>query len=217
MGPGLAEAGTSPMPTPIRTVTAMPPGLTASWLSTEARPLTDRATVALWPAASVPEDGETVSLPIRLEGSVIDHVTGPPDAVTVRLPPSSGLSTIVVGVTLSVPCAGGGGGGGGGGAAVAVLVGGLVAVLVAVALLVGGAGEPGAVPRPDEGAGVDGEGPPGGGGEPSAVGAGEPSAVGPGDRWTTPLAGTVRCPGAPGPIGSAPGVLPDVAPDVAPA
>jgi hypothetical protein len=201
------------MPTPITTVTPMPPGFTVSLLSTEARPLTDKATVALWPAASVPADGETVSSPIRLEGSVTDHVTGPPDAVTVRLPPSSGLSTIVVGVTLSVPCLGGGGGGGGVGAAVAVLV----AVLVAVALLVGGAGEPGAVPRPDEGAVADGEGPAGVGGEPPAAGEGEPSAVGAGDRWTALLAGTVRCPGAPGPLGWAPGVLPDVAPDVAPA
>jgi hypothetical protein len=193
----------------------MPPGFTVSWLSTEARPLTDRATVALWPAASVPEDGETVSLPIRLEDSVIDQVTGPPEAVTVRLPPSSGLSTIAVGVTLIVPGAGAGGGGGGG-AAVAVLVGVPVAVLVAVALPVGGAGEPGSVLGPEDGAVADGDGPAGGGGEPPAVGAGEPSAVGEGDRWTRLLAGTVRCAGAPGLLGRAPAAAPDVAPVLPP-
>lgn len=179
----------------------MPPGLTVSWLSTEARPLIDRATVALWPAASVPDDGETVSLPIRLADSVTDHVTGPPEAVTVRLPPSSGLSTIAVGDTLSVPGAGGGGGGGGGGAAVAVLVGVPVAVLVAVALLVDGAGAPGAVLWPEDGAVADADGPAPGCGEPPAVGAGEPSAEGEGERWTRLLAGTVRCPDAPGPLG----------------
>jgi hypothetical protein len=198
------------MPTPTKTVTAMPPGFTVSWLSTEARPLTDRATVALWPAASVPEDGEAVSLPIRLEDSVIDQVTGPPEAVTVMLPPSSGLSTIAVGVTLSVPAAGGGGGGGG--AAVAVLVGVPVAVLVAVAVPVGGAGELGSVLGPEDGAVPDADGPAGGCGEPPAVGAGGPSAVGEGDRWTRLLAGAVRCAGAPGLLGRAPADVPDVAP-----
>ena len=61
----------------------------------------------------------------------MDHVTGPPEAVSVRVPPSSGLTRIVLGVTLSVPGLGGGG---------VVL---LVAVAVGVALLVDGAGEPG--------------------------------------------------------------------------
>jgi hypothetical protein len=54
---------------------------------------------------------------------VMDQSTGPPDAVTVRAPPLSGLRTIDRGATLSVP--GGGGGGGGAGR------------------LVDGAGEPG--------------------------------------------------------------------------
>src|SRR2546427_12166827 len=87
----------------------MPPGFTVSWLSTDARPLTDRVTVTLWPDASVPAEGATVSLPIRLDGSVMDHVTGPPEAVSVKDPPVIGLSRIDLGATLSVPCFGGGG------------------------------------------------------------------------------------------------------------
>ena len=61
----------------------------------------------LWPAAIVPDDGETVSWPIRLDGSEIDQLTGPPLALSVIVPPSSGVSTIVVGEMPSVPCAGG--------------------------------------------------------------------------------------------------------------
>jgi hypothetical protein len=90
-------------------VTVIPPGFTVSWLSTDAGLVTDRATVVLWPEASVPEEGETVTLPIRLGGSVMDHVTGPPEAVRVRVAPVRGLTRIVVGVTLSVPGLGGGG------------------------------------------------------------------------------------------------------------
>jgi hypothetical protein len=53
-------------------------------------------------------------LPIRPEDSAIDHDTGPPEAVSVRLAPDSALSTIVRGATRSVP-------GGGGGAALVLL------------------------------------------------------------------------------------------------
>ncbi len=120
----------------------MPPGFTVSVLSSDATPLTLRVTVTLCPAASLPDDGETVTRPIRLDDSVMDHDTGPPEAVSVRLPPSSGLSTTVVGVTLSVPCLGGG---------VAVGVGGAVVVLV------DGAGEPGDVLWEDDGAVAEGE------------------------------------------------------------
>jgi hypothetical protein len=41
---------------------------------------------------------------------VMDQVTGPPEAVSVMLPPRTGLSRIVLVDTLSVPGAGGGGG-----------------------------------------------------------------------------------------------------------
>src|SRR5260370_559529 len=97
------------MPRPSKTVTVIPPGFTVSWLSSEARPLTERVTVTLWPDASVPAAGATVSLPIRLDASVMDHLTGPPEAVKVRLPPVIGLGRIDLGVTPSVPCLGGGG------------------------------------------------------------------------------------------------------------
>ena len=117
-------------------MTIIPPGFTVSWRSSDATPSTSRTTVTLCPDASRPEDGETFSLPIGPGDSVMDHDTGPPEAVRVRLLSRSGVSTIVVGVTLNVP-------GPGGGVAVAVLV--AEAVLLAVAVLVDGAGAPGDV------------------------------------------------------------------------
>jgi hypothetical protein len=71
--------------------------------------LTRRLTVALWPASRCPEDGVTASSPISPGDSVMDQSTGPPEAVSVRAPPLSGLSTIVRGATLRVPAGGGGG------------------------------------------------------------------------------------------------------------
>jgi hypothetical protein len=59
--------------------------------------------VTLLPALSVPDAGATISSPSRLAGSEIDHETGPPLAVSVSDPPSSGLSSTVVGDTDSVP------------------------------------------------------------------------------------------------------------------
>jgi hypothetical protein len=115
------------------TETTMPPGLIVSWQPTHtpaalpvtarlarprSPPLTLTLTVVLWPASRRPEAGATDSLPTRPEDSVIDHDTGPPEAVSLRLAPDSALSTIVLGVTLSVP------GGGGGGGAVVPLAGG---------------------------------------------------------------------------------------------
>src|SRR6266700_5432540 len=115
------------------TETTMPPGLMVSWQPTHAPapapvtarlarprspPLTLTLTVVLWPASRRPEAGATDSLPIRPEDSVMDHDTGPPEAVSLRLAPDSALSTIVLGATLSVP------GGGGGGGAVVLLAGG---------------------------------------------------------------------------------------------
>jgi hypothetical protein len=106
-------------------VTWWPPGFTVSVVSSEASPLPEIDTVTLWPAASVPELGETVSSPSRLAGSEMDHETGPPSAVRVSELPSSGVSTTVLGDTVSVPAAGdctggdddGGGDEDGGGAA----------------------------------------------------------------------------------------------------
>ena len=76
-------------------VTEMPPGFTVRRLSTAIRPVTLTVTVTLWPAARVPDDGDTVSVPIRLDGMAIDHGTGPPDAGSVRVPPFPVLSRIV--------------------------------------------------------------------------------------------------------------------------
>ena len=82
-------------------------------------------TVTLWPARSVPDDGDSDTFPIKLAGSAMDQETAPPCAVIVTELPSSGVSTTVAGDTLIVPGAGGGGvvggrlGGPGGGGPVA--------------------------------------------------------------------------------------------------
>jgi hypothetical protein len=104
-----------PMLTSRMTVTVMLPGFTVSVQSAHApppavaagrrppaRPLALRLTVVLWPEASVPADGETVTRPTRLDDSVIDQSTEPNEAVRVSVPPFS-PSTIVVGVTVSTP------------------------------------------------------------------------------------------------------------------
>jgi hypothetical protein len=128
-------------------VTVIPSGFTVSRLSSDATPLTSRTTVTLCPDASRPEDGKTISLPIKPDDLVMDHDTGPPEAVRVRLLSRCGLSRIVVGVTLNVPSLGGGM---------------AVAVLLAVAVPVDGAGEPGDVLWVDDGAVAEGEEPPAG-------------------------------------------------------
>jgi hypothetical protein len=89
-------------PTPVSTVICCPPGDTVSCESRLTR-LVEIVTCTLWPAVIVPDDGDTLSLPSRLDGSEIDQLTGPPLAVSVIVPPSSGVSTIVVGWTSSVP------------------------------------------------------------------------------------------------------------------
>src|SRR5439155_632771 len=90
------------------TETTMPPGLTVSWQPTHtpapaalpvtarlarprSPPLTLTLTVVLWPASRRPEAGATDNLPIRPEDSVIDHDTGPPEAVSPRLPPDDAV------------------------------------------------------------------------------------------------------------------------------
>jgi hypothetical protein len=79
----------------------VPPGLTDSSVSSDAVPLT--VTLVLFPAASVPDDGETVTSPRRLEGSVIVHCTGPFSAVSVMVEPDCDARVIVVGDTDSSP------------------------------------------------------------------------------------------------------------------
>ena len=127
----------------------------------------------------------------------MDHVTGPPEAVSVRVPPSSGPSTIVLGVTFSVPGAGGG---------------------AAVVLLVEGAGELGEglcggeglwlVGAGDDGAGDDGAGADGAGADVPPVAGEVPPAEGEGDTRAAPLAVPVGCVELPGPPGRVPGAVP---------
>jgi hypothetical protein len=107
----------------------------------------------------VPDAGEAVSSPIRLEDSLIDQFTEPPEAVrlTVVEPPT--VSRIDVGFTLSFP-------GGGGGGGVVLLDG---AGELGLGLVADGWGE-----EPWVAAGeLVGEPPPGGG-KPPAAGAGAP-------------------------------------------
>jgi len=122
------------------TVTVMLPGFTVSVQSAHAptpplasagaalaRPPSRRPalseTVALCPEASVPEVGDTVTLPTRPDDSATDQSTEPNEAVRVSVPPFR-PSTIVVGVTVRTPRLGD-------------------ELAVAVALLVAGAGEVG--------------------------------------------------------------------------
>jgi hypothetical protein len=74
--------------------------------------LTDRRVLVtviftLWPEASDPVDGETVSPPMTLEATVTVYWDmGPFWAVSVSVPvppPTVAVSTSVLGVTLSVP------------------------------------------------------------------------------------------------------------------
>jgi hypothetical protein len=87
------------------TGTRLSPGLTVITESTLATVVLI-FTVTLCPAASVPEVRDRRTVPIRLDGSEIDQVTGPPVAVIViELLPSRGVSSSAVGVTLTVPVA----------------------------------------------------------------------------------------------------------------
>ena len=63
-------------------------------------------TVVLWPEASVPDVGETVTWPISPDDSAMDQSTDPNDADRVSVPPFT-PTTIVVGVTVKMPRAGG--------------------------------------------------------------------------------------------------------------
>jgi hypothetical protein len=205
------------------TVTVIPPGSTVSCPPTVSRSLALTVTVVLAPSASVPDDGATVRPPTRPCDGVMDQVTGPPEAVSVKVAELPTLSRIVVELTLSVPPAGGGG----------VEAGGVVP-------LVDGAGEAGSLVAPDDdGAGAVGDVDAGGtlalagavagavddlgeagpaGEPPPAVGDGAPAATGAGEAGRAPLAGPVGrglrlgLPGA-GPMpGAAPVLLPGTGP-----
>jgi len=112
-------------------------------VSSEVSPDTVSDTVTGEPGCTVPDEGETVSDPSRALCSEIDQVTGPPVAVSVRVPPSSGVSTTVAGDTLSVPAATGG---------VLVAVADGVGVGVGVAVSVGDAVEAAVVAVAEAGA-----------------------------------------------------------------
>ena len=60
------------MPILRTTVTVRPPGLTVSCPSRATRLVEVTATVTLSPAASAPEEGDTVSLPARVGPTVIE-------------------------------------------------------------------------------------------------------------------------------------------------
>jgi hypothetical protein len=63
-------------------------------------------TVTGLPGETVPEDCDKVTELRRVGGTEADQDTGPPCAVMVKEPPSSGESTIVAGDTVIVPVAG---------------------------------------------------------------------------------------------------------------
>jgi hypothetical protein len=104
-----------PTPTSRTTVTVMPPGLTVSVQPAHAPTPAARApsgelaltvTVVLCPDASVPDAGDTVTCPSRLEDSEIDQLTVPNEAFRVSGLPFRPI-TIVVGETVRMPRAGG--------------------------------------------------------------------------------------------------------------
>jgi hypothetical protein len=180
------------------TVTVIPPGSRVKYPPAVIRLPTVTVTVVLVPAARVPADGETDTAPIRPCDSVMDQVTGPPEALRVRVAELPGSGVIVIARTFTdrVPGLGGGLGEG-----LAVAVAGLVAV--AVARLVDGTGEPG----PGAGLAADGRGP---GAEPPAgpVAAGGRPAVTEGNAF----ADTVGCAELGPPGRSALAVTPVLAP-----
>jgi hypothetical protein len=75
-------------------------------VSSDASPVTLICAVTLSPAASVPDDGLTVSAPSSDDGSEIDQETGPPLAVSVSVPRPSRVSSTVVVDRRSAPVSG---------------------------------------------------------------------------------------------------------------
>src|SRR5579862_631259 len=86
----------------------IPPGSTVSCPAAMKRLLGVTVTVALAPTVSVPDDGTTASSPSRLCDSEMDHLTGPFEAVRVRVTERPGRGAIDWGSTVRVPWTGGG-------------------------------------------------------------------------------------------------------------
>src|SRR6266581_492206 len=91
----------------ITTVTVRPPGLNTRWTCIFPGPFTVTLTVAVAPAASVPDIGATTTFWARPGGSETDQSTGPPEAVSVIVPLAVGM-TLACAVALggAVPPAG---------------------------------------------------------------------------------------------------------------
>lgn len=84
----------------------MPPGLNTRCTCICPGPFTVTLTVVVAPATSAPDIGETTTFLVRPGGSRITQLTGPPEAVSVIEPAAGGTTSIVVGLTFSVPAAG---------------------------------------------------------------------------------------------------------------
>jgi hypothetical protein len=89
------------------TVMVWPPGFTVSCPSRATRLVEVTVTVTLFPAASVPADGDTLSLPTSAGPTVIEYaLTGPPSAVSVSFPdalPSTVTRSSVPGDAVTMP------------------------------------------------------------------------------------------------------------------
>jgi hypothetical protein len=83
----------------------VPPGENTKWTVGLPLPAMVTVTVALPPAARVPDMGETTTFFSRPGGSETDQVTGPPEAVSVMVPLAGGARSTVSGVTLNEPAA----------------------------------------------------------------------------------------------------------------
>src|SRR6516162_779889 len=92
---------------PITTVTVAPDGLNVRCTRGLPGPCTVTVTVAVSPAASVPDIGATMTFFSRPAGSETDQLTLPPVAVSVIKPLSAGATSSQAGLTLSVPAPGG--------------------------------------------------------------------------------------------------------------
>lgn len=84
-------------------MTVWPPGLIVSCEPTLATPVPVTVIVALWPAARVPDCGDTATLPSSPDGTEMDQLTGPPFAVRVNEPLDPTVSAMLFDETLSVP------------------------------------------------------------------------------------------------------------------
>ena len=80
----------------------MPPGLNTRCTWGFPLPVTVTVTLVVERAASVPDIGETTTFFVRPGGSRIVQSTDPPEALSVIVPAAGGVTSSVVGLTLSV-------------------------------------------------------------------------------------------------------------------